>query len=187
MYDDPQIAIRTVTGRVAHTDIVWEDPVGMMASTHRMKLDAGSTVAHHKPRLSKPLRPGVWKVVLLHSGGAVYMTLTFMVTPVKYEKKMLLNDPSTVNGKLARENPPEGANKQRFEMWSRLALSVGRELDEWVDGMAGKFWQLQGVCSTAAATGQCRSLVSCEETHWSTLSPDPKSELGSVQPNGRLR
>ena len=67
MYDDPQIAIRTVTGRVAHTDIVWEDPVGMMASTHRMKLDAGSTVAHHKPRLSKPLRPGVWKVVLLHS------------------------------------------------------------------------------------------------------------------------
>ena len=56
VYDDPQIAIRTVTGRVAHTDIVWEDPVGMMASTHRMKLDAGSTVAHHKPTLSKPLR-----------------------------------------------------------------------------------------------------------------------------------
>ena len=59
----------------------------MMASTHRMKLDA--TVAHHKPRLSKPLRA--------NSGGAVYMTLTFMVTPVKYEKKMLLNDPSAVN------------------------------------------------------------------------------------------
>ena len=38
--------------------------------------------------------------VLLHSGGAVYMTLTFMVTPVKYEKKMLLNDPSAVNGKF---------------------------------------------------------------------------------------
>ena len=33
-------------------------------------------------------------------------------------------------------------------MWSGLALSVGRELDEWVDEMVGEFWQLENVCST---------------------------------------
>ena len=187
VYDEPQVALRTVTGRVAHTEIIFEDPIGTVASNHRVKIDAGATVIHHKSKLSKPLRPGVWKVVILHSGGAVYMSSTFMVTPVKYDKKTLMNDPSSVNGKLARENPPNGANKERFEAWSRLSLSVGRELDEWVDGLASEFWQLHGVCSTAAATGQCRSLISCEETHWSTLSPDPKSELGPVQPNGRLR
>ena len=33
---------------------------------------------------------------------------------------------------------------------SGLALSVGRELDEWVDEMLGEFWQLEDVCSTAA-------------------------------------
>ena len=77
MHDEPQLAIRTNPGRVVHTDIVWEDPVGVASSTHR---DAGATVSHHKPKLSKPLRPGMWKVRLLHSGGAVYQTVTFMVT-----------------------------------------------------------------------------------------------------------
>ena len=187
MHDEPQLAIRTNPGRVVHTDIVWEDPVGVVSSTHRMKLDAGATVSHHKPKLSKPLRPGMWKVRLLHSGGAVYQTVTFMVTPVKFDKKTPLDDPSVVNGRYAREQPSGGVDKQKFEMWSGLALSVGRELDEWVDEMVGEFWQLEDVCSTAAASGQCRSLVSCEETHWSTLSSDPKSELGPVQPNGRLR
>ena len=107
--------------------------------------------------------------------------------PVKFDKKTPLDDPSVVNGRYAREQPSGGVDKQKFEMWSGLALSVGRELDEWVDEMVGEFWQLEDVCSTAAASGQCHSLVSCEETHWSTLSSDPKSELGPVQPNGRLR
>ena len=54
-----------------------------------------------------------------------------MVTPVKFDKKTPLDDPSVhVNGRYAREHPSGGVDKQKFEMWSGLALSVGRELDE---------------------------------------------------------
>ena len=112
-----------------------------------------------------------------------------MVTPVKFDKKTPLamtHQFVSMVYRYAREQLSGEVDKQKFEMWSSLALSVGRELDEWVDEMVGEFWQLEDVCSTAAASGQCRSLVSCEETHWmeySVLGP----KIRTIQPNCRLR
>ena len=48
------------------------------------------------------------KVRLFHSGGAVYQAVTFMVTPVKFDKKTPLDDPSVVNGIYGREQPSGG-------------------------------------------------------------------------------
>ena len=49
---------------------------------------AGATVSLHKPKLSKLLCPGMLKVRLLQSGNLPNQTVTFMVTPIKFDKKM---------------------------------------------------------------------------------------------------
>ena len=174
-------------GRTVYADIVWEDPVGEVVSRHKQKLEPSWTITNHKPKLEKPLRAGVWKVMLLHPGGSAFMQVQFLVTPVKFDKKTPLANPSSANGKLAQVQPANGVDLQRFELWKEKVLSNGEKLDNWVDRLVSEFWRVEGMCGVAAAVRQCRSLINCENTHWSTLSPDPKSELGPVQASGRLR
>lgn len=172
-------------GRVVFTEVVWEDPVGEVASRYNMKLDSATTVATHKPKLSKPIRPGIWNVKILHSEGETFMHTTFLVTPVKYDKKVPLVNPAVVNGRLAHDKAADGVDLHLYSQWKERALSTKNQLDTWIEELVTNFWRIEAVCSTAA--GQCRSLVNCRETSWSTLSPDPKSELGPVLSNGRLR
>lgn len=62
---------------------------------------------------------------------------------------------------------------------------VGKALDAWVDSLVGAFWVTGGICSTR--TSLCPTVALCTKTSWSSSSPDPKSELGRVKSNGRIR
>lgn len=63
---------------------------------------------------------------------------------------------------------------------------VGKDLEKWTDNSLSDFWSVGGVCTKTAST-LCPSLPVCSDTHWSSLSPDSKSDLGSIGPDGRLR
>lgn len=65
------------------------------------------------------------------------------------------------------------------------AQLTGRALDEWADSAISTFWAVADVC--VGSSSSCSSLETCSKTSWSSLSPDPKSELGPVKPDGRLR
>lgn len=65
------------------------------------------------------------------------------------------------------------------------AQLTGRALDEWADSAISSFWAVADVC--VGSSSSCSSLETCSKTSWSSLSPDPKSELGPVKPDGRLR
>lgn len=65
------------------------------------------------------------------------------------------------------------------------AQLTGKELEDWVDNTIGTFWSVADVCMGRPSA--CTSLQTCSKTSWSSLSPDPKSELGPVKPDGRLR
>lgn len=62
---------------------------------------------------------------------------------------------------------------------------VGKPLEAWVDNSVGAFWVTGDICSKQ--TSSCPSIGLCTKTSWSSLSPDPKSELGPVKSNGRIR
>lgn len=68
---------------------------------------------------------------------------------------------------------------------ARKAQLTGRALDEWADSAISTFWSVADVC--VGSESSCSSLELCSKTSWSSLSPDPKSELGPVKPDGRLR
>lgn len=67
----------------------------------------------------------------------------------------------------------------------RRAQLVGQSLEAWVDSSMGTFWVIGDLC--AMQTSSCPALGPCTKTSWSSLSPDPKSELGPVKSDGRIR
>lgn len=67
----------------------------------------------------------------------------------------------------------------------RKAWLTGKELEDWADAAISTFWSAVNVCVSSPSA--CASLEICSKTSWSSLSPDPKSELGPVKPDGRLR
>lgn len=67
----------------------------------------------------------------------------------------------------------------------RKAKLVDQPLQEWVDSSVAMFWVTGNMC--AMQNSSCQALVLCSKTSWSSLSPDPKSELGPVKSDGRIR
>lgn len=64
---------------------------------------------------------------------------------------------------------------------------MGKPLEAWVDRTVGAFWVTGDLCSTLPSPGPCPSLGPCTKSTWSSLAPDPKSELGPVKGDGRIR
>lgn len=78
--------------------------------------------------------------------------------------------------------PPQEAAMQVAQ---RNAQLVGQALDAWVDTSVESFWVIGDLCATQ--TSSCPALGSCSKTAWSSLSPDPKSDMGPVKSDGRIR
>ena len=75
-WDEPVAAIRLKEGAPGEINIIWDDPVGERVSTFVMKLEASWFVFFHKPKVERPIRPGVWTVKVTLSpkdGGTVLM------------------------------------------------------------------------------------------------------------------
>lgn len=78
--------------------------------------------------------------------------------------------------------PPQDHAMQEAQHNAQL---VGQALEAWVDSSVRTFWVTGDLC--AKQTSSCPALGLCSKTTWSSLSPDPKSELGQVKSDGRIR
>lgn len=80
------------------------------------------------------------------------------------------------------------------------ASYVGEDLESWIDEVAVHSWTAKEICLASDDTNMwsrslpkdssCKHAIIprlCKTERWSSLSPDPKSEIGPVQPNGRIR
>lgn len=71
------------------------------------------------------------------------------------------------------------------EQAKRNAALSGSQLENWVDPMVNSLWSAVDICTIGPTS--CPVMQTCSQTTWSSQSPDPKSELGPVKANGRLR
>lgn len=76
-------------------------------------------------------------------------------------------------------------NPAQVEQARRNAASAGAMLERWLDSLVGGMWTAMDICATGPSA--CPVMQTCSQTAWSSFSPDPKSELGAVKPDGRLR
>ncbi|KAI4887242.1 hypothetical protein NFI96_027503 [Prochilodus magdalenae] len=178
--------------------VVWIDPTNVIAATYDILIDASAEFTHYRPPLNLPLRPGTWTVRVLHHWSPVAET-RFLITPLTHHKHLPIRQEDALkmhNGPAKNsymEQSFHGLNPilnipvhlGEVEAAEHNAGLTGAKLERWVDGLVGEVWSAVDVCSTAPSG--CPVMQTCRETAWSSLSPDPKSQLGPPRANGRIR
>ncbi|XP_018423372.1 PREDICTED: xylosyltransferase 2 isoform X1 [Nanorana parkeri] len=196
--DEPVAVQKWSHGVNVTVTVVWIDPTYIIAASYDISVESEADFTQYKPPLSRPLRPGVWKVRLLHF-WELLAEVKFLVIPLTHRNK----EPLQGGDRWLHAGPPRGQYmEQNFQALSGI-LSVppraeveqeadhrsellGKDLEKWTDDGLSSFWSVGGVCAKTAYSF-CPSIPICSDTHWSSLSPDPKSELGTVRTDGRLR
>ena len=180
--DDIVLAMKWALGVAVEIRCEWYDPTGELVSSHRTKVEPHWIVSFNKPTLNKPVRPGVWTVKVLIA-GRVIMETSFLVIPLTHNHKKLMDRPEAVNAVKMTDTHHSSITDKAFDQWRNGVVLSGELLLDWVDELVSEFWTLKSLCAPA----ECNSLSHCKlSSKWSTLYPDPKSELNDVQ-NGRLR
>ena len=162
-----------------------------------MKVEDNWVISYHKPTFKKPLRPGTWTVKLVHDDNVVLGETSFLVVPLAYTKgkAVTLADAVAINNGPAaglyssdfaidfdREANDTSAKVQEFQAHS---LSTGSALEQWIDLLVARHWTFQATCVTGKLRENCVKIRNCQETLWSSLSPDSKSDISTLdKPEG---
>uniref|UniRef100_A0A8C9WL14 Xylosyltransferase 1 n=1 Tax=Scleropages formosus TaxID=113540 RepID=A0A8C9WL14_SCLFO len=195
--DEPVCMQQWSKGANATATMVWIDPTNVIAATYDVPVDAGAEFTHYRPPLNVPLRPGMWTVRVLHHWSAVAET-RFLITPLAYSDHQPIRQADALR---FHSGPPKNSYMEQsfhglnpilnipvhlgqVEAAERNAALTGPLLDRWVDSLVAEAWSPVEVCSES---GACPGMRACEKTTWSSLSPDPKSQLGPPTADGRIR
>ncbi|KAM4750842.1 xylosyltransferase 1 [Anableps anableps] len=178
--------------------VVWIDPTNVIAATYDILIDATAEFTHYRPPLNQPLRPGVWNVRILHNWSPV-AEIRFLIVPLAYNKHQPIRQEDTLrlhNGPTKNsymEQSFHGLNPvlnipvslAYVEQAKRNAALTGPELEGWVDGLVGELWEAADICAVGLTA--CPVMQPCAKSPWSSMSPDPKSQLGAPRTDGRIR
>ncbi|XP_063077573.1 xylosyltransferase 2 isoform X2 [Engraulis encrasicolus] len=196
--DEPVCVQRWSRGPNLTATIVWIDPAHVVAASYDITVEAETEVTQYRPPLQHPLRPGVWRVRLLRLWQRIAET-SFLVTPLTQRAHIPFN--TAEHGWLHAGPAGNVYLEQSFQQLSSIlrlpsleeglkeahshAQLQGAELEAWVDRGMSAFWSPGGGCSSLGSA--CPALSLCSSTPWSSLSPDPKAELGPIKSDGRIR
>lgn len=179
-------------GSAFSVTVAWIDPAGVIASYNDITVGTDSFIDQQNPKLKTPLRPGVWTVRILYKLN-VCAEVQFLVLPFSVKNGV----PLTAEQVGGLHNGPEGMYshtnysqlsqavgvKDSKELYNNSVINgkkFGAELEKWIDSLTMEFWSVQDACTTEALLQGCPPLEICKDTKWSSLSPDPKTELSAV-------
>lgn len=196
--DEPIAVQKWARGPNLTATIVWIDPALVVAASYDITVDVDAEYTQYKPPLQHPLRPGTWAVRVLKQWERI-AEIQFLVMPLSFKDKEPLRKGE--DSWLLAGPPGNQYLEQSFHQLSSVlklppqepamlkaqqnAQLVGQPLESWLDSLVERFWVTGDVCTTQ--TSSCTALALCSKTSWSSLSPDPKSELGPVKSDGRIR
>lgn len=176
--------------------IVYLDPALTVAASFDVLIKSEETYSVHKPVFNKPLRPGVWTVRLIYSWELVAET-RFLVTPLLYYNQQVMPDEVAVR----IHSGPDGLYTDRdFHSFHAVlqvvdtlraereaaanAAKTGEELRAWVTQLVQADWTVSDTCFVGdSVPSSCPGIKPCDKTTWSSYYPDPKSEVGELDPH----
>ena len=153
-----------------------------------MKVEENWVISFHKPTFKMPLRPGTWKVKLVHEDNIVLGETLFLVTPLAYVngKAITLEDAVRLNNgpgaglytndfviDFDREAKDTEAKVKEF---SDNSHATGRQLENWIDLLIARHWVIKETCVVHKEV-LLENVEECKKTNWSSMSPDPKSDV----------
>jgi len=192
--DTPTLVHKWVHGKHFYVRIVWIDSMNVIAGIYQMKVEENWVISFHKPTFKKPLRPGTWKVKLVHDDNVVLGETSFLVTPLAYAngKALTLEDSVRLNNgpgaglytnDFVIDFDREASNTEaRVKEFSDNSHATGRQLEVWIDLLIARHWVLKGTCAVHEEM-LLEDVAVCSRTNWSSLSADPKSDVSLLHKN----
>ena len=133
--------------------------------------------------LDGPLETGVWTTVLVYDQKPLAST-EFLITPLvgdlspdrAYTAKPNLALEETHAAYLPNDGPSLSRRQRRFALFNQSVKN--NQPQAYLDGLLAEFYAVQDVCevNSIQATLSCHWQL-CSATDWSSLAPDPKSNL----------
>ncbi len=169
----------------------------VVSGIYQMKVEDNWVISYHKPTFKKPLRPGTWKVRLIHDDNVILGETSFLVVPLAYNKgkAVTLEDSVTLNNGPAAGlyssdfiidfDRDANDTSDKIKEFSASSYSTGSKFEQWIDTLVARHWTIKDTCVVGQLTQSCVKLQNCENTEWSSLSPDPKSNVKHLRNNER--
>lgn len=185
---------------------IWVDPTGAIADIIQVYIDEHNLTSFVKPSLKIPILPGVWSVGLLSKSSVLIAQTKFLISPLQYYGGKELNEKDAVtvhsgsqrsynnfsNYKLTNFIPSQEESLLLNELSKSNNKKLDEELSEWIDSLTYMFYNLLGTCVSGLREGETFTcghhvLQECRDAKWSSMSPDPKGQIGTInEQTGRL-
>ncbi|RWS24278.1 xylosyltransferase 2-like protein [Leptotrombidium deliense] len=178
---------------------VWLDSSYTVAGSFEIKIISADLTSNsplvlfHKPVFNAPLAPGKWKLLILIDWVIIAET-NFVIFPFVFYNGNIISHEKV---KYFHSGPPNLKYidhnftaveallgfKDKKATYSRILYSnshrFGKDLEKWVENLVQESWLVQDICYTSRDSLPCSNahIDSCSITRWSSLFPDPKSEI----------
>ncbi|KAF6203252.1 hypothetical protein GE061_003670 [Apolygus lucorum] len=196
-FSDPVAVYETTSSnQLFNITLLWIDPMANVVAVSDIIMEDGTSIGFIKPGLKTPILPGIWTVKLVWNSTEFAHTL-FLILPLEqvsasplssHQAQYVHGGPGERYAKLNSEWTKVVGMGENRTMLERRAYSnsrrVAKDLVIWIDTLTSKFYKVLDWCG-ASANSFC-GMKPCVSSYWSSLSPDPKSELRSLDKSGRI-
>ncbi|KAH8278229.1 hypothetical protein KR044_002927 [Drosophila immigrans] len=179
--------------------LLWLDPLGRLQDFNELHVEESQldVINHSKTLLKQPITPGIWTAKLI-GRSSIYAQLKFLVSPLAYSNGAPLETVSaaqSLNGGLSVSLPDDfelpvewQQHLQHDDHDDNVALRqealasaqlIGQPLHARIDELVGRFFKLRETC-VVSAEASLPELPRCQDTAWSSLAADPKSDIEAL-------
>ena len=139
-------------GTDGRVTFTWTNPSGKAVSSLEKHIGTKTSCGVHTLETNdlSILPTGVWSIVV-HSDSGEIAELQFLVLPIEH-------DGGSDDGKQVDEK-----------------LLISR-----IDELTSQFWKMEGLCSQNDLVLECPEIKVCTDEEWSSMSLDPKSDMGET-------
>lgn len=192
------IELRWGPGEAMVVTAAFIDPAGTLAVSYDVSINVGTLTHNYKMELNRPLRPGLWKLKILHAWQPL-AEFRFVILPYSHIGT------EYISAEIARQmhSGPEGGSyvNQDFSNIENL-LNIenskhlkseaeenskrhGASLLSWIDDLVLKAWHVRDTCLAETELrvlkfNPCLPASKCKLVSWSTRFPDIKSDLSDL-------
>lgn len=166
--------------------VVWINPTGKIADISDLHIEDTNAMTIHfgKTNLKQPLLPGQWVAKIIHR-KSILAQCTFLIVPLTQSIAELSHNVD----ELIESDFYAGSNwnafasaKNEIELLEQQAIAdsqrVGLDLMDWIDSLVDRFFVIKSLCVVnESEKTMFDELPVCRETNWSSMAPDPKSDI----------
>ena len=169
--------------------VAWMDPNGNVAYVNENSVwNAAVTNGTITPKLDSQMISGIWTILVMNKPkNSLLVTLSFLVFPtekfLEHEKNRLLKNEKGRHDFITIFNQTQNRQDKKFYKLNELHSELSNdETLLWSKLLLKEFYSFVSVCCAISnkhinRTRTNYSMPSCENTAWSSLSPDPKSSI----------